>query len=353
MNATVPTAFRHGQHPCLVILLVWISFFPMALAAQNEARGRKEYAKAFDEDVFLEWGKWKQSPDQMPYYPAGSVYAYLACMSEVRRIAGDEVRGADEESPQLPNTLVISPGTYRFRDKAFELREEGLYRFLDVGNQQEQRIVYENDLDALLSAIAWIVSHGNSDHVHSPGDQTELAKTRKLFMNCGGISPWGKHVLAEQGIRSRVVQSATLGHHNTYDNGHVMLEVYRDDMRAWILYDLDSNCYFTRRGTPLSLIEFAYAVNGGHQYEIVPLANDTRLDVSNFKGKDDRDYAFVCERLNAGPRQWYRRVMQVPFIDGTFFDQENRQRIEDLYPSRKYIDKAEFHRTFYVAPGPS
>jgi hypothetical protein len=138
-----------------------------------------------------------------------------------------------------------------------------------------------------------------------------------------------------------------------------MIEVYRKDLRKWVLYDIDGNCFFTWRAAPLSIVEFAYAVMGDYSYEIVLLANDTRLDVSNFKGKDGKaDYAFFCERMNAGVRQWYRRVMQVPMLQEPsvgrcFFDAANRQRIESYSKSFKYMEKSEFRRTFYgeVADG--
>jgi len=90
-----------------------------------------------------------------------------------------------------------------------------------------------------------------------------------------------------------------------------------------------------------------------YPYEFQFLAKDTRLDVSNFKGKDGKaDYAFFCERMNAAVRQWYRRIVQVPMLHDAklgrcFFDAANRQRIEGYNKSFKYLEKSEFRRTFY------
>jgi hypothetical protein len=172
-------------------------------------------------------------------------------------------------------------------------------------------------------------------------------------MTCGPVSGWTLRILADQGIRARSATSITLETHNSYDNGHVMIEVYRKDRRKWVLYDVDGNCFFTWKGAPLSLVEFAYAVMADYPYEIEPLANDIRLDVSNFKSKDGKaDYAFFCERMNAAVRQWYRRVMQVPMlhepsVGRCFFDGKNRQRIEGYSKSYKHMEKSEFQRTFY------
>jgi len=334
----------------LVAGLMLIPFSSVTLAAEEAARKGEGDVSVFDKDVFEDWGRWEQKPDETPYYPDGSVFAYHAYMRDVKRVVGD---AAPEDCPPLPDSLIIPPGEYQFRGQAFALQEEGLYRFLEVGEEQQQRIVYRADLHALLSGIAWIVSHGNSDHAKSHEVLAEQAKTRKVFITCGPVSGWTIAVLADHDIQARSATSLTLENWNTYDNGHAMIEVYRKDLRKWVLYDVDGNCFFTWQGKPLSIVEFAYAVMRGYLYEIKPLANDTRLDVSNFKGKGgETDYAFFCERMNAAVRQWYRRVMQVPMLHDAklgrcFFDAVNRQRIESYSKSFKYMEKSEFRRTFY------
>ncbi|MBC8871692.1 MAG: hypothetical protein H8E44_19875 [Planctomycetes bacterium] len=334
----------------LVIGLMLIPSFSTALAAEEESRNGEGEVHVFDKDVFEDWGHWEEKAVETPYYPEGDVFAYHAYLTDVKRVVGTK---AQEDCLPLPDSLIISPGEYQFRDQAFALQEEGLYRFIEVGEEQQQRIVYQADLHALLSGIAWIVSHGNSDHGKSHEVLAEEAKTRKIFITCGPVSGWASRILGDHGIRARSATSLTLGHWNTYDNGHAMIEVYRKDLRKWVLYDVDGNCFFTWRETPLSLVEFAYAVMSDKPYEINKLANDTRLDVSNFKGNDGKaDYAFFCERMNAAVRQWYRRIVQVPMLHDAklgrcFFDAANRQRIESYNKSFKYLEKGEFRRTFY------
>jgi len=334
----------------LVGTLALTLFSSTAFAAENAAQAETGDTMVFEKDVFEDWGQWKEKPNETSYYADGPVFAYHACMTDVERIPGGT---AAKDCPPLPDALIIPPGTYQFRGQAFALQEEGLYRFIEVGQEQQQRIVYRSDLDALLSSIAWIVSHGNSDHGKSHDELAEQAKTRKIFITCGPVSGWTIGILTDHGIRARSATSLTLEYWNTYDNGHAMIEVYRKDFRKWVLYDMDANSFFTWRGKPLSLVEFAYAVMSDYPYEIEYLANDTRLDVSNFKSKDGTaDYAFFCERMNAAVHQWYRRIVQVPMLRDAklgrcFFDAANRQRIESYSKSFKYLDRSEFRRTFY------
>ncbi len=300
-----------------------------------------------DGDVFENWGRWPETPGRLAYYEE-PIFAYRAYMTDLSRIPSTP---APDDCPKLPDTLIIPPGTYQFRGRAFVLDREGLVRFLDVGKELRQRIVFKEDPHALLSGIAWIVSHGRLDGGKSPQVLAESAKTRKLFMTCGSVSSWAVSVLRDHGFRARTVSSVTLENWNTYDNGHAMLEMSRKDAGKWVLYDVTANAFFTREGTPLSLVEFAYAVMAGLEYEMVPIAADTTLDVSGFRSPDGTaDYTFHAERLFGDARQWYRRIMEVPMIEGFHFDEANRERIRGYSKSYKYIDKDEFRKRFYGEP---
>ena len=231
------------------------------------------------------------------------------------------------------------------------LEKEGLVRFLEVNEELQQRIVYQKDPHALLSGIAWIVSHGRPDGGKSAKEMAEAAKTRKLLMTCGSVSGWAVSVLREHGYQARAVSSLTLENWNTYDNGHGMLELYWKDPGKWVLYDITANAYFTFEGKPLSLVEFAYAVMAEKAYETVRMAADTTLDVSGFRSRDGTaDYTFHAERIFGDASQWHRHILQVPMIDGYFFDEANRAKIEGYSAGFKYIDKDAFRRKFYGDP---
>ena len=70
---------------------------------------------------------------------------------------------SNEDGNELPDELVIPKDKYIFSGNTYNLDKEGVYRFVNPGKYNIQRIVFEKDLNALLSSIAWIYSHGNND----------------------------------------------------------------------------------------------------------------------------------------------------------------------------------------------
>lgn len=260
----------------------------------------------------------------------------------------------NEDSIDLPKSLIIKPRKFRFYGKTYELKKEGLYRFVYPGKENQQRIVYENNVDALLSSIAWIHSHGNSDDKKSYSEINEKILHSKIFATCGSISEWAQNTLESNGVKSRIVSSLTLDQWNSYDNGHILIEAYRKNYNKWVVYDLDNNAYFSKNGIPLSLIEFS-AQSSDLDYEINYIASNANLDVANFiDDKTNYDYSFLIEArfVNENSRkQWYKRVMQVPLIgDGKynyFFNNTNISRVESYSSYYKYMDKKQFLEKFY------
>lgn len=254
----------------------------------------------------------------------------------------------------LPNSLIISEGKYLFSNKAYQLEDEGLYRFIFPDSQNQQRIVYHENIDALLSALTWIYTHGNMDNSKTPEEIYEKAMHTKIFATCGGISKFVKTLLENQEIKSRVVSTLTLEEWNTFDNGHTMIEVFREDYDKWVLYDLDNNVYFVKDNIPLSLLEFVDLVKTTN-YDIKYLATDTKLDVANFKNKNGYEYSFYVEMINTDERylkKWYERTIQVPLIhadDGNlyFFNDVDKEKIEKYSKKYQYMNKNQFISEFY------
>ncbi|NUQ63553.1 MAG: hypothetical protein HUU20_13845 [Pirellulales bacterium] len=272
-------------------------------------------------------------------------FAYYVCMEELAWLPGSQVSPGAKVSP-LPDRLVIPPGTYEFAGGSYAMQREGLYRFVHYPEKTEQRIVYHENAQALLSGIAWIVAHGARDHGVPQEALKAKAMHEKLFLTCGPTAEFARQILAEHKIESRTVSGLTLDEWNTYDNGHTLLEVLDKKLRKWVLYDLDQSGYFTHAGQPLSLVEFAaQAVSG--EYEIHPVALDTRLDAKDFS------ITFLLETtgVQSGLRTWYKRVMQVPLIGGYFYlalpDDAARKRVESYSSSYHYLAKEEFIKRFY------
>jgi hypothetical protein len=260
-------------------------------------------------------------------------------------------------APGLPASLVIAPGRYAFRGKTYDLQKLGLYRFVCPYEENQQRIVYDaksGDVEALLSGLAWVVSHGSSDNSKWGDALTQKAMTGKLFITCGNISQWALHVMGPYKIRARAADSLTLEEWNSYDNGHSMIEVYREDLKKWVLYDLDANACFLYKKAPLSLLEMSEHA-AANDYEIKWLATDISLDISNFKSlKNGYDWGFSAEfsRSERGLREWYKRSLQVPVIGNCFClhkpNDADRTRVAH-YPGVKYtyLTKEEFLKKFY------
>ena len=108
-------------------------------------------------------------------------FAYYASYTSIEDINGMK----DPQSPmQIPEYLIISPGEYEVNNIVYDLSNEGLYRFVHPLHENKQRVVFENDIDVLLSSISWIVSHGNSDSKLSNDELSKKALDDKIYVAC-------------------------------------------------------------------------------------------------------------------------------------------------------------------------
>ena len=240
---------------------------------------------------------------------AQTVVAYYAMLDEINPLypCQDCI-----EASELPESLVIPPGHYWFSGRIYECFEEGLVRFSNPWVKNEQRIVYDGNLLAVISGFAWIQSHGYSDGGKPQAMLTEEATYRKLSMACGHVSAWAAQILSDFGIPAHVIAAKTLEPPNGYNDGHVMIEVFNDDWGKWVLYDIDCNAYFIGAGElPLSLDEFLVVSQTG-EYRIESLAADPFCSVLDLE-KDSFSWGFIAERLvdETQLRAWYRRVCQI------------------------------------------
>lgn len=269
--------------------------------------------------------------------------AYYFRGTEVREISSSE----SNQGETLPDELIISPNSYQTYGQIYNLDQEGLYRFLDPPNSNQQRIVYQDNIEALMSAISWIASHGLADKGKSSEELLEKAKTQKLSINCGDVALF---VLKNLNIKARIVTTLTLEEWNSYDTGHTMVEVF-DDGR-WKVYDLDNNVRLLADGQPLNFLEFAERAASG-DYQIEKIADDAEYSVEGSK-KAGYDYSFYFEAIFSSEetlRQWYKRVIQVPLVGEYptyyFFDEVNRARIESYASNYKFLTREEFMKKFY------
>jgi hypothetical protein len=331
----------------IIIIPIAISLFIPFYLIETDLKFRSEIS-----ELLIETGL--KEPIERPYsLEDNTPIVYHALFTNVTTIIPNDTQ---LNSKKIPNKLIISSGFYQFDGNIYDLHEEGLYRFISPLKQNEQRIIFSGkNIDALISGVSWIYSHGNSDNDKGFEEINNKALNSKIFGTCGAISTWIYGVLESQNIKSRIVHTLTLNEWNTYDNGHTMIEVYHDDFKKWVLYDLDNNAYFSKNEIPLSLIEFIDAVKSD-DYEVHLLASDTRLDVSNFNAKNNYDFSFFAEGIYANEntkKNWYKRVIQVPMIEEDKFsyfmtnNDEERKRVESYASYYKYLSLDEFLNKFY------
>lgn len=252
----------------------------------------------------------------------------------------------------LLDELIIPPGYYTFQTQSYELTQDGLYRFMFPETINEQRIVYAGDTAALMSSLAWIVAHGESDDALLYPALIEKAKHEKLFLTCEAVCDFAFALLTSLGIPCRIIGTRTLEQWNSYDDGHYLMEVYRKDLNKWVLYDLDTDAYFVYDYQPLSLVEFMRHLEI-EDYEIHGLSLDIKAEASS--NKQRYDFTFLNEGKLATLKSWYKRVMQLTFImqeHENFAWHEPSKKLTRRYPKGafppiKYLDQHEFISRFY------
>lgn len=258
----------------------------------------------------------------------------------------------------LPSTLVIPAGRYRFHGKDYDLSREGLYRFLFLGKETQQRIVRRPDGDplAFISAACWMHSHGYREDNGKYDDLMRQALTGKLIMTCGPYSNFCHWLFNENGLRARVVAPRAL-ERNGYDDGHIALEVMLDG--RWTFIDVDQHVAVRHGGRRLSFLETVLRVPAD-DYELEPLALSAPLAIGNFVDKcDGYDYALRMEAAihsAATLRRWYRHVLAVPLLDGhyTMPTDAGRDQVERVWAGRglKFLPMAEFQERYYPKARP-
>ncbi len=273
---------------------------------------------------------------------------YRACETTTTYLKPEKNHGGKA----LPNGLIIPPGYYIFNNQCYDLTAEGLYRFNLPEQYNEQRIVYHRDVHLLMSSLAWVVTHGESDDHLAYRNLIIKAKQKKLFLTCEAVARFAFQLLTELVIKARIIGARTLDQWNSYDDGHYLLEVYRDDLGQWVLYDLDTDSWFLYNQKPLSLFEFMD--HREKNYEIKSLSSDSRLKLIDAAGSN-YDFAFIHEARLANLKQWYQRVMQLVFI---VTEVENfthcpipsdveKKYPRGAFPKINYLERSVFINEFY------
>ena len=252
----------------------------------------------------------------------------------------------------LLDDLIQKPKNYYWGKKSYDLNKEGMYYLVDFEKGISRNvIIFENDIISLLSSISWLVVHGSKDDATSFTYKITKIKNNKLSLTCESVSSFASKLLNQYGIQNRIINFTTLDKLNSYDNGHVLLEVKINN--EFILFDLDNNRYFKNNTHTLNTSNFMEEEINWANVKFISLALDHNTDTQNFH-TDKISYAGFMDYTNSNIRRWYKRVMQVPIIieKGKIFiglkNEEFKTRLLEYYPNAIMLNKNEFKTKFYT-----
>lgn len=263
-----------------------------------------------------------------------------------------------ENSAPMPKGIVMRPGRYHFCGGSFDCLTPGVYRFISPQHQNQQHVVLDIE-DPVLSAIllSFLSVRGNFDYRKQIKELERAASKRFLSLTCGQNCLLCQKILQMYGIKSRIVYSHTYDIVNTYNNGHVLLEVYSPRFEKYILVDVDKKCTYNQNKVPLSLYEYGRALYYNHTVDIDFHSTVTMVDLSSFVEKSTNfNYSFIEYSIyssKAALRECLSRICQVPMMtenDTTFacaFDQEIERKLSKINSAWVMLDESDFQKRFY------
>ncbi|MBU3675585.1 MAG: hypothetical protein FGM54_00150 [Chitinophagaceae bacterium] len=244
----------------------------------------------------------------------------------------------------LPDTqLMVKPGIYQIHGATYEFKREGLYRIMRPGHFNRQVIVYQSDFYSLLSATAWIVTHGTRDNKLPFTTWYQKACTEKVVVTCSRASTMMHELLKRAKIESRKVQCFTTRNKTQFFIGHVMLEVMHPELKTWFLVDIDNNRYFTQNGTPIDAHTFYTCLHRNKEYQWVSLSEDDWLDADGYMN------GLINENLLSESvlHQWYKDVTEHIVINNIINSPVDFDSVSKANPQFIYADNQDLHKMLY------
>ena len=252
------------------------------------------------------------------------------------------------EATEIPDDLVIPPAVYEYQGGSLDLSKEGLHRILSPPTYITQRITFKDDVKSLLAALSMLTSHGYTHDWLGSTEAKAIALTSKLSMTCGSAAAFAQAVLAEQGVRSRVCGGVTIGDYNDYDNGHTMLEVMVGG--RYRVFDMSTKRLFEDSILSVCCQIVTECIPPHEVFHTQNLVASTPMMLNGI------DFHLLCEEMlkdDASVLKWYRRVLQVPFIqegDEFFYTcrDSDREVVSTQFYFWQYLSEMEFIKKFYT-----
>jgi len=260
-------------------------------------------------------------------------------------------------SSRLPDSVVMDKDEYTFFDENFDCSLPGLYRFVSLGNENRQHVVLDCK-DSVASALylSLLSVRGNRDQITTPSRQAKIAIQRFLSVTCWQNSFFVHRILEEQGIFSRVVSSHTAEVLNSYNDGHVLIEVFSSKLRKHVLVDVDKKAIFVDT-EPLSLFELSKNIYLGKDFSMESISNVAMTDWNGFcESGNGFSYGFIEQALSHDSeyiKKCIERICQVPMIlsSGQVYvcawDRALAQRLSEIDSSWTILSADEYSERFY------
>lgn len=289
----------------------------------------------------------KRFPPRVLYFP-GDRHEEISPVKDAQTIA------AVSALNDLP--LVIEPGMIvKWNERNYLLEKEGRYCFVEGHRLLRQVIVYKKDKMMLFRGLAQIQIHGHRHDELSFQEIAEVAKKGHVSLTCGSISSFICKLFPSLGIQARMVLTLTMEEWNGYDNGHTMTEYWDDELKRWVLLDIDGHCLFKIGDRFLNLFEFGTAINQGKNYEIVHL---TKLGLYDYGDRLDDGMDQTCAfddifHDETALRRWHKRVVQtfgISYNNKFVFyadDPEKISRIQSYSEDFYCLPEKEWIKLFY------
>lgn len=260
----------------------------------------------------------------MPFSGGALAREFLPKVDRYLGVQRFPLTAANGQAQAIPETLLLSPGSYEFDGAAYDCTAPGFYRFWSPMKASVVRAVPGTVRDT-ASAAAWWSMHGLRD-LQKPGEAMpeflarvdDVARSGKVAMTCGNLHTWAvASIFKPAGIETRTVRYLTMGTSpedlNGYDEGHICLEAKWNG--RWVLIDLTGKRMFKQAGTYLNASDAVPAIASGSWEDdiLAPAAYEPNVVVP---GKFDMSAWMEANFLNVkDQRAWYQRLFQAVGID--------------------------------------
>lgn len=258
--------------------------------------------------------------------PAKTLVQYFGkeSFAELKPLSGPPPAKNIQDFLNLPlvstDSCVVKMG-----DMLYQVDKEGLYRFFDIlGYDMRQMYVYRDDLWQLAGNLSRMRVHGWRG-LDGPTFAEKVDRMRKgqLAITCGPTATFMVEQLRALGLKCRFVCTLTIDEWNDYSNGHSLTEIFDLAEKRWVFYDSDLGCRLRYQGRWLDLGDVCRLYREGQTPEPDFPAGRCRIDTSSDRTLPDQRffYSILFEDIfqrDAALHKWYRRVMQIPVIDGAF-----------------------------------